>query len=72
MSEIITLKCKECGNTVDRVKNCPYTGIEPGRGWIYICDCRGEMEVLPSDVPAEGQVIKMFCFEYPEDWTFPG
>ena len=46
MADTITLTCKECGNTVERKKNCPYTGIEHGRGWVYICDCRGEMEVV--------------------------
>jgi hypothetical protein len=46
MADTITLKCKECGNTVERRKHCPYTGIEHGRGWVYICDCRGEMEVI--------------------------
>ena len=46
MAETITLRCKSCGNTVERKKHCAYTGIEHGRGWVYICDCRGEMEVV--------------------------
>jgi hypothetical protein len=53
MAEFIRLRCKECGHTVERKKHCAYTGIEHGRGWVYICECRGEMEVVDiiSDSP---------------------
>ena len=46
MTDTIRLKCNNCGKIGDRKKNCPYTGIEHGRGWVYICECRGEMEVV--------------------------
>jgi len=49
MADFIRLRCKECGKIVERRKHCPYTGIEHGRGWVYICECRGEMEIIDSD-----------------------
>jgi RNA polymerase subunit RPABC4/transcription elongation factor Spt4 len=49
MPDMIRLRCKNCGKIVERRKTCPYTGIEHGRGWVYICECRGEMEIIDSD-----------------------
>lgn len=69
MSDTITLTCKECGNTVERKRHCAYTGIEHGRGWIYICDCRGEMEVV--DITSDSPFLCDILFDLPEEDLVP-
>ena len=65
MTETITLRCKSCGETVVRNKHCAYTGIEHGRGWVYVCGvCRGDMEVLGDLVKVlveAGKILDDMC-----------
>ena len=69
MAETITLQCKNCGNTVERKKHCAYTGIEHGRGWVYICECRGEMEVI--DIIPDSPYLCDIMLELPEEDLVP-
>jgi hypothetical protein len=69
MSDTITLKCKECGNTVERKKHCAYTGIEHGRGWVYICECRGEMEVI--DITPDSPYLCDILLDLPVEELVP-
>ena len=69
MAETITLTCKNCGNTVERKKHCAYTGIEHGRGWVYVCECRGEMEVV--DITSDSPYLCDILFDLPEEDLVP-
>jgi DNA-directed RNA polymerase subunit RPC12/RpoP len=37
--------CYECGYREEKPKKDPYTGIQHGKGWSYICpECMSELE----------------------------
>lgn len=46
MAEMVEFICKECGKKQKRPKYCKYLGMVHGRGWTYVCECKGEMRFV--------------------------